>query len=213
MPAIIGTNVKVEVEQTLAVAVTITAITKANPGVATAAAHGYANGDVVKFTVTAGMVELDSQAVRLANITANTFELEGIDTTSFSTFTAGTAKKVSVWQTYASAQNISMPDVAPAKLDITTLIDSSKQYAYGLPDAPDGSISGLFNPGGTAESLLKAATKTNTALAFRVTFSGGQKTIFNANVSGGSGFDMQANAVAQAKTSFTPLKSVLHYLT
>ncbi len=53
---------------------------------------------------------------------------------------------MSAWQTLAGAQSISMPSPAANKIDITALIDTSKQYAYGLPDAPDGSITGLFEP-------------------------------------------------------------------
>ncbi len=207
----LGSNVKVEVEQTLATAVTMTAITKANPGVVTAASHGYANGDVVKLIVTAGMVELDGQIARVANSTASTFELEGIDTTNYSTFTAGTARKITAWQTLSNTQSVSMPDPAPNRIDTTTLIDKTKQYAYGLPDAPDGSFSGLFEPNNTAVGLIRTATKNNTSLGFRITFSGGQKTIFNAQVAGGQGFEMQPNAAATASIAFTPVKDVLHF--
>ncbi len=210
--AIIGSNVKVEVEQTLGTAITITAATVANPVVITAAAHGLANGDIVKIAAPGGMVQLDKQAVRVANVTTNTFELEGIDGTAFSAWSAGTCNKVTAFQTLANAQNVSMPNPAPSKIDITTLIDTSKQYTYGLPDAPDGSIKGLFNPGGTAEGLIKAATQTNKPLAFRLNFASGQKSIFNANVSGGQGFDLQTNQAATADIAFTPLKQVMHYV-
>jgi len=211
MDAIIGTNVRVEVQQTLGSDLAVTAITKANPGVATLTAHGLANGDVIVWDIDGGMVELDGQACRVANVAANTFELEGIDTTDYSTYTSGAANEVTAFQTMAAAQNITMPNPAPTKLEKTTLIDKSRQYAYGLPDAPDGSIAGLFNPTGTAEALIKAATKANATMVFRVTFASGLKTIFNANVSGGSGFDLQQNAVATATTSFTPVKDVQHY--
>lgn len=213
MQAIIGTNVTVEVQQTLDSAKTITALTKASPGVATSTSHGFSNGDIVVFTVSAGMVELDGQAVRVANVTTNTFELEGLDTSAYSTWSAGTCKEVTAFQTFASAQNITMPNPAPAKIETTTLIDKTKQYQYGLPDAPDGTISGLFNPGGAAEALVKAATKANTPLVFRVTYSDSRKSVFNANVSGGTGFDLQPNAAATAQTAFTPVKDVMHYAT
>ena len=209
--AILGTNVKVEVQKTLGSALTVTALTLANPGVATSTAHGLANGDVVVFSVTAGTVELHQQAVRVANVAANTFELEGLDTTDYSTWSSGTATEVTVWSTLSNAQNFSMPNPAPAKIDITTLIDKSKQYAYGLPDAPDGTISGLFSPVLEAVTLIKAATKANDTLAFRVTFAAGEKVIFNANVSGGPGFDLQPNAAATAPISFTPQKDVMFY--
>lgn len=213
MQAIIGSNVTVEVQQTLGSALTVTAVTKANPGVVTSTSHGLTNGDVVVFTATAGMVELDGQAVRVANVTTNTFELEGLDTSGYSTWSAGTCKKVTAFQTYAAAQNISMPNPAPAKIETTTLVDKTKQYQYGLPEAPDGTISGLFNPAGTAEALIKAATKANATLVFRLTFSDARKSVFNANVSGGTGFDLQPNAAATAQTAFTPVKDVMHYAT
>lgn len=211
MAAIIGTNVTVEVQKTLGSAITVSAITKASPGVATAAAHGLANGDVVVFTIAAGMVELDRQAVRVANITTDTFELEGLDTSAYSTYSAGTCKEVTVWSTLANATNFSMPDPTPAKIDTTRLIDKSKQYVYGLPDAPDGSIATLFQPTLEAVTLIKAATKAHTDMVLRVSFSGGEKTITNSQVSGGSGFDLQPNAAATASIAFTPQGDVMHY--
>ena len=162
--AYIGTNVTVEVQATTDTAITVTAITKANPGVATSAGHGKANGDILYFDIASGMVELNGQAVRIANITTDTFELESLDTTDYTTFTSGTATEVLTFSTLSNSQNISMPDATPEKIDITTLIDRSKQYTYGLPDAPDGSISGLYDPLSTAVGLVKAATKANTPL-------------------------------------------------
>lgn len=212
--AIIGVNAKVEVQSTVGSPVAVSAVTLANPGVASATAHGFNNGDVVFFVSPGGMVELEGQAVRVANKTTDTFELEGLDTSAFTALTAATTtvKKVTAFSTLASAQNVTMPNPAPAKIDITTLIDVAKQYAYGLPDAPDGSISGLFNPGGTAEGLIKAATQANGALVCRLSFSGGTKhSVFNANWSGGSGFEMSPNAAATSTFSFTPIKQVIHY--
>lgn len=211
--AIIGTNSKVEVQQTLGSALTVTAVTLATPPVATSTAHGLANGDVVVFTVAGGMIQLDQQAVRVANVAANTFELEGMSALTFSAWTAGTAQKVTAWQTLASAQNVTMPNPAPAKIDVTTLIDQSKQYVYGLPDAPDGTVSGLFNPGGTAEGLIRTATLANGNLVWRVSWGSGQKSIFNAFVSGGYGFNAQTNQALTADIAFTPRKQVMHYLT
>ncbi len=216
--ALIGTNTRVEVQASLGTVCTVTALTQANPGVATYTGGGspsgsIANGDVVVFTVTGGMVELDGQAVRAANVTGTTFELEGIDTTDYSAWTTGTAKEVATWETFASAQNVSMPNPAPTKIETTTLIDRVKQYEYGLPEAPDGTVTGLFNPTGAAEILVKAATKDSLPLAFRISFPSGQKTIFNANVSGGTGFELATNAAATATTSFTPIQDVMHYST
>lgn len=209
--AILGTNVKVEVQKTLSSALTVSAVTKASPGVATSTAHGLLNGAIGIFTISAGMVEIDRQIVRIANKTNDTFELEGLDTSSFSTWSAGTFTPITVWSTLSNATTISMPNPAPAKIDTTTLIDKSKQYAYGLPDAPDGKIPGFFKPALEAVTLIKTATKANSTLAFRITFAGSEKAIFNANVSGGSGFDLPQNGAATSDISFTPIKDVMYY--
>jgi len=159
------------------------------------------------------MVELDGQAVRVANVAANTFELEGIIGVGYTAWTAGTAKKVTTFATFSKSQNITMPNPAPARIDTTTLIDKTKQYMFGLPDAPQGTIKALYNPNGTAEALIFAATKANLPLVFRVTFAAGQKTIFNANVSGGTGFTLAQNAAADSDVAFSPRKDVMAYAT
>lgn len=209
--AIIGTNVKVEVQATKGSAITVTGVSKAAEGVVTAS-NTLTDGDVVVFVVAGGMVELDGQACRVKTASGSGFTLEGLDTTNYSTWTAGTCYEVATWATMDAAQSVSMPNPAPQKIDVTTLIDTSKQYVYGLPDAPDGSIKGLYNPNGTAEQYIKAATKSNSNLAFRLNFASGEKVIFNAAVSGGSGFELPTNAAAETTISFTPRKDVMSYV-
>lgn len=73
----------------------ITAITNANPAVVTITSHGYSNGDSVIIESVGGMIELNGLTFEIANVAANTFELVGIDSTSFGTYTSGgTAKKI-----------------------------------------------------------------------------------------------------------------------
>jgi hypothetical protein len=66
----------------------ITVLTNANPAVATVTAHGYANGDFVE--INSGWSRLDQKVVRLTGVTANTFNLEAIDTALTSIYPAGT---------------------------------------------------------------------------------------------------------------------------
>lgn len=79
---------------------TITAITKANPGVITSNSHGFANGDEIYIIGVGGMTQLNGRNFRVANVTTNTFTLtdlfgDAIDTTNFTTFTTGgTADKI-----------------------------------------------------------------------------------------------------------------------
>jgi hypothetical protein len=72
--------------------IAIQGITKANPAVVTAKAHGYNNGDLVIPEV-AGMTEINLKAYTVANKTTDTFELSGIDSSAYGTFTDGTVTK------------------------------------------------------------------------------------------------------------------------
>jgi len=73
---------------------TITAITKANPGVLTSSSHGFSNGDEVFVDSIGGMTELNGRNYRVANVTTNTFTLtdlfgNAMNTTSNTTYTSG----------------------------------------------------------------------------------------------------------------------------
>jgi hypothetical protein len=84
----------------------ITGITKANPAVVTAASHGYSNGDHVWINDVGGMTELNGRRFTIANVTSTTFELSGVDSSNYTTYTSGgTAAKVyEIATEYTSAQ-------------------------------------------------------------------------------------------------------------
>lgn len=77
----------------------VTAVTNANPAVATAAAHGLANGDYV--LVSSGWGRLDGRVVKVEKVNENEFKLLEIDTSDTEKFPAGSGtggvKKVSSW--------------------------------------------------------------------------------------------------------------------
>ncbi len=67
---------------------TISAVTNANPAVATSTSHGFSNGDIVE--ITSGWTKVNSRIYRVANVATNSFEIEGLDTTSTTLYPAGT---------------------------------------------------------------------------------------------------------------------------
>jgi hypothetical protein len=79
--------------------VTCSGISNANPGVVTATANGFTNGDIV--LQSSGWQDLEQRPVRVAAAATNTYSLEGFDTTSTTIYPAGagagTATKVSAW--------------------------------------------------------------------------------------------------------------------
>lgn len=67
----------------------ISGITKANPAVVTAKKHGFTNGQVVIIEGVGGMTEVNDKVYTVANKTTDTFELSGINSSSFTTYTSG----------------------------------------------------------------------------------------------------------------------------
>jgi hypothetical protein len=70
----------------------ITGITKANPAVVTAPGHTFVNGDLVLISDVLGMTEInntEATAYTVAGVSGNTFQLSGIDSTSFTTYISG----------------------------------------------------------------------------------------------------------------------------
>jgi len=80
--------------------VTVSAITKADPGVVTANSHGYANGDFVILSSVVGMTEVNGKTFKVSNKATNTFELENVDgvdvdTSGFTTYSSdGDANRI-----------------------------------------------------------------------------------------------------------------------
>lgn len=93
----------------------ITAITKADPGVVTAPAHGLSDGDIIALHGIAGMTEANDNIYKVANKTTDTFELNTaadatVDTSAFTTYTGGGrvyhAEDGSSFQAYVESGNV-----------------------------------------------------------------------------------------------------------
>jgi uncharacterized protein (TIGR02217 family) len=68
----------------------VSAITNANPGVATTSSpHGFSNGESIYLSSVEGMTQVNNRAFVIAGVTASTFQL-GENTTSYGTFTGTT---------------------------------------------------------------------------------------------------------------------------
>lgn len=87
----------------------ITGITKANPAVVTySGSDTYANGDRIVISGVGGMTEVNNREFTVANINAgaNTFELSGINSSSYGTYTSGgtVAEILEVTTTYTGTE-------------------------------------------------------------------------------------------------------------
>lgn len=190
-------NVAVAMQSALAAADTITGITKANPGVVTSAAHGLANGDYV-FLLVGGMHQLNERVARVANQTANTFELEGIDTTLFDTFSSGTAEGITFGTSITTAASVSSGGGGFDFIDTTTIHSNAKTQTPGLPAATSYTMEHIWDSSDAGQIAMKVACDAQARRAFKFTFgSGGKIMVFAGYV----GFDGTPGGSAQDKVT------------
>jgi len=67
----------------------ITGASKADPCVITIEGHGYSTGDIVTIAGVGGMIELNDELYKITKIDADTFSLDDIDSTLYTTYTSG----------------------------------------------------------------------------------------------------------------------------
>lgn len=100
----------------------ITDVTKANPGVVTATAHGFENTDTVTISGVLGMTELNGNTYTVANKADNTFQLSGINTTGFTTYVSdGVAAANTLVCNTDRIYSISNPAIGTTKTVVLTL--------------------------------------------------------------------------------------------
>jgi len=196
-------GVQVAIQSALAAADTISSITKANPGVVTATAHGLNNGDYVKLSVQ-GMYQVDSRVFRVANKTTDTFELEDENTTAYDTFSSGTAEAITFGTTMTTAVGLQASGGDFDFIDVTTIHDNVKKQVPGAAAAGVYTFDNLWDPSDTALAALKAASDNQAQRCIRFTFAGGQKVLFNSYI----GCTLMPTGNAQDKVT-TPLTATM----
>lgn len=179
-------NVAVAIESALAAAKTLSAITKASPGVATSTAHGYSNGDYVLLSVQ-GMFQVNNKVVRVASVATDTFQLEGVDTTDFDTFSSGTAQKITFGTSVTSATSLTASGGDFDFIDTTVIHDNAKTQIPGLPNPLAYSFENIWDISDAGQIAMKAASDAQDMRAFKFTFGTGGPIMVFAGYVGFSG--------------------------
>jgi hypothetical protein len=196
-------------------ALTVTILTNANPAVATSTAHGLANGDYVE--VTSGWSRLTDKILRVANVTTNTFELEGYDTTSTTIYPAGTGtgsvRKITGWTQLSQVLNSSSSGGEQQFLDYQLLEgDSQKRIptfknSAGLTFeiADDATLAGYI--------LASAANDDRLPRAIRITLPSASKLLYNAYVSLNKTPSLNVNQIMSCQVTMSLKAEVVRYAT
>lgn len=173
-----GRQVRVEVAATYGTAKTISAVSKASPGVASSTAHAMANGTIGYFDGVTGMDELEGQVASVADQTTDAFDIEKLNTTSFGTFTAGEFVPVATWVTLSKSTSYEIGGGAAEKTDDTTLLDAMKKEGVGALAAQNVTISGFAESyNSAAADLVEAAALAGADIVVRITLKDGSRRL------------------------------------
>lgn len=166
---------------------TITAITNANPGVVTAAAHGNANGSVGVISGVVGMTQVNNRAFIVAATATNTLELKGVDTST--TLGYGVYASGGIWTPQTMTNIGECRAIGPgfdgeaSEIDTTHLGSSAKEYLLGLQDFGNYALQVFMpSPNDTGQTRLRALKAQAAAAAFLITLASGQSAAFMALV-------------------------------
>ena len=201
-----NSGLKLFMESAIAAATTITAITKAAPGVFSAAGHTFVNGDIVLLEVQ-GMVELNGRLLKVMGVAAGTFSVAdvdgvtGIDTTLFNTFTSGTAKKVTLGTSITGVQDFTFAGGEIKTVDTTTVHDVVDTQIVVGASAQSADMTMQWDPAAAAQKAMIAAFQTHANKGFKVLWPDGAYVLFYGTVgyTGAPGGGKQGVTVSPAK--------------
>jgi len=185
-------NVAIAMQSALAAAKTLTAITKASPGVVSSTAHGYSNGDFVYLDVQ-GMWQLHGRVFRVASVATDTFQLEdvsggtGLSTAAFDTFTSGSAYKITFGTSITTATSMNVSGGDYSMIDTTTIHGNQKSEVPGLPNSLTMTFDNLWDPTDAGQAAMKSASDAQAIRAFKFTFGTGGKIMVFAGYVGFAG--------------------------
>lgn len=174
----IWSKVAVAVQTALATAKTITAITKASPAVVSCTGHGYTTGQEVKLSIS-GMSELNNAVVKVTNVTADSYSLDGIDSTLFGTFASGSGQLVTFGAQAATFQDVNASGGEAADVSVTTIHDDIEKNVPGLKSALSYSFGSLWDPSDPALIELKKADTVKGTRSIKLTFASGARVLFD----------------------------------
>ena len=193
--------------------ISITALTNANPAVATATAHGLTNGDIIE--VTSGWSRLTGKVVRVSGVTSNTFELEGIDTTSTSIYPTGggtgSVREVTSFTQLSQILSSSSSGGEQQFLDYQFLEADAARRIPTFKNAAGLTFSVADDATQAGYILASAANDDRLVRAVRVTLPTGAVILYNAYISLNKTPSMTVNELMAVEVTLSLVAEVVRY--
>lgn len=171
----------------------VTAITKANPAVVTATAHGRATGDLVQLSEVLGMIEVNGLLVPITVLSANTFSLFGVNSTGYGTYTSGGKVDVGNLVPWCELTAYNRQGGSSPEIPASTICSDAAEFEIGLPDFGTTQLSYNFAPQTALQVALEAFHSYGSRMAVKIILpnNGGTRTqvgfVQQTSESGGNG--------------------------
>ena len=203
----------VAIEASSAAAIAVSAVSNSNPAVATAAGHGYANGDFIE--IVSGWSRLTNKIVRVSGVTTNTFNLEGIDTSLTSIYPAGggagTAAKVTAWTQLSQILSSSSSGGEQQFIDYQFLESDSQKRIPTFKNAAGVTFSIADDPSLPGYQLASTANDDRLPRAVRITLPSGSILLYNAYISLNKTPSLTVNTLMAVEATLSLLAEVVRY--
>lgn len=146
----------------------ISAISKANPAEVTSNGHGLSNGDVVRITEVAGMLEVNDELFVVANKTSNSFELEGVDSSGYGTYTGAGQIDLVEFSNFCELTNYNRQGGSSPEIAASSLCSDAAEFELGLPDFGTTQLSFNFAPRTAIQSALHGFYESGEKVAVKI---------------------------------------------
>jgi hypothetical protein len=194
---------------------TVTAVTNANPAVATAAAHGYVDNEEVLFT--SGWEDATNAIYRVDQSDASTFSFLGLNSASTTFYPAGsgtgTGKKVGSWVQIPAVMGIQTSGGDPRFTDVQLL---ASRNTIRIPTGFNATTTVLtlaHDPADANWLTMVDISRTLTPVAFKMVIGGGGTTYGYGYMAVNETPSMNVNQVNQVSASFAFLGRQISYST
>lgn len=216
MAITLATGTQVAVASTYGTSVNMTAITNANPAVATLdVGHAVVVGDFIE--VTSGWDLLNGRIVRVSAVSTNNVTLEGINTTSTSNFPAGsgvgTIRRITAWTSITQVQGVNSGGGDQQYADITTIADRTQKQMPTVRSAGTIDLTVFDDPSLGWYAPVTAASDGSLPIGLRIIFPNASRLVANTNVSLQKTPTIAANSPLTASVSFSTLAEPMRYAT
>lgn len=161
---------------TFAAVKTLSAMTNADPTVATSVAHGYSDDD--ELLLTSGWEDATDTVFRADQLTADTFSLKGLNTTNTSFYASGggaasTTQKISGWTEIPQVLTIATSGGDPR---FTTISPLSRRNGINVPtgfNATSITLTLGHDPSNANFQTMLGISRALTKVAFKMVLGGG----------------------------------------